>query len=158
MALRLSFRPAKTLALRLTTMKSEGGLLLLLEDQAIIAMSLQDDFEQAGYEVIGPFSTCEAASSWLESHTPDVAVLDAKLRDGSCEGIAAELSRHGIPFIVYSGYREDKNITAVWIEKPAPTHELLAGLRRARLLLRNAISSTTSPRVRVCSKSFHPAM
>jgi DNA-binding response OmpR family regulator len=53
----------------------ETGLLLVVEDEALIAVALQDDLEDRGYSVAGPFNTCAAALEWLTSGRPDVAVI-----------------------------------------------------------------------------------
>ena len=110
---------------------------LLLEDEALIAVALQDDLEEAGYEVAGPFASCTDALSWLEVHRPDLAVLDTMLKDGPCKEVALRLTSLGVPFLVYSGLVEDTNAlpelaSATWIEKPATAQALLqalAGLR-----------------------------
>jgi DNA-binding response OmpR family regulator len=110
---------------------------LLLEDEALIAVALQDDLEEAGYRVAGPFAGCADALSWLESHRPDFAVLDTVLKDGPCKEVALKLTSFGVPFLVYSGLAEDMNAlpelaNATWVEKPATAQALLqalAGLR-----------------------------
>jgi DNA-binding response OmpR family regulator len=112
-------------------------MVLLLEDEALIAVALQDDLEEAGYGVAGPFVTCTDALSWLEAHRPDLAVLDTVLKDGPCKEVALRLTSLGVPFLVYSGLVEDMNAlpelaSATWIEKPATAQALLqalAGLR-----------------------------
>ncbi len=100
-------------------------LVLVLEDEALIALTLQDDLQDAGYEVAGPFTTCAAALEWLRTHTPDAAILDVALKDGPCREIALELARRKVPFLIYSGLHEDRQLLAdlqhvPWIEKPAP--------------------------------------
>ena len=51
----------------------------------------------------------------LAQTTPDLAVLDIELSDGRSLTLAAELSRRGVPVIVFSGYgRED--LAAVGLE------------------------------------------
>ena len=100
-------------------------LVLLLEDEALIALNLQDELQDAGYEVAGPFTACAAALEWLQTVTPAMAILDAALTDGSCREIALELTRRGVPFLIYSGYKEDQHLPAefhhvTWIEKPVP--------------------------------------
>jgi len=113
------------------------GTVLLLEDEALIAVSLQDDLEEAGYGVAGPFMACADALSWLEVHQPDFAVLDTVLKDGPCKEVALRLTSLGVPLLVYSGLAEDMNAlpelaSATWVEKPATTKVLLqalAGLR-----------------------------
>jgi len=110
-------------------------LVLILEDEALIAMTLEDDLEDAGCAVAGSFASCSSALRWLEHATPDVAILDATLRDGTCGEVAAELNRRGIPFVVHSGNRESRNhITelagAVWVEKPSSARTMVAALRK----------------------------
>src|SRR3954467_6754360 len=87
-------------------------LVLLLEDEALIALNLQDELQDAGYRIAGPFTTCAAALAWLQTATPDTAILDAALKDGPCREIALELSRREVPFLIYSGHHEDRQLLA----------------------------------------------
>ena len=105
-------------------------LVLILEDEALIALNLQDELQDAGHEVAGPFTACSAALDWLRTATPDMAILDATLNDGSCHSIAVELRRRGVPFLIYSGHQEDQQLLAefhhiTWIEKPVPAAVLV---------------------------------
>jgi DNA-binding response OmpR family regulator len=105
-------------------------LVLVLEDEALIALNVQDELQDAGYGVAGPFSTCSAALEWLRSATPDMAILDTTLKDGHCREIALELSRREVPFLIYSGYQEDQQLLSdfqhvTWIEKPVPSGALV---------------------------------
>ena len=105
-------------------------LVLILEDEALIGLDLQDRLQDEGYEVAGPFTTCAAALSWLQAATPTIAILDAALKEGSCREIALELTRREVPFLIYSGYHEDRQLLAefrhvTWIEKPAPSSVLV---------------------------------
>jgi DNA-binding response OmpR family regulator len=113
------------------------GVVLLLEDEAVIAVALQDDLEDAGYSVAGPFTTCAAALDWLADETPDFAILDTVLKDGPCKEVALKLKHTDVPFLVYSGNTEDLNIigdvaAAEWVEKPAPPQVLLQALESLR--------------------------
>jgi len=56
---------------------------MIVEDQALIGMSLEAFLEDAGFTVAGPFPSCADALRWLEHNTPQVAVLDVSLRDGT---------------------------------------------------------------------------
>jgi DNA-binding response OmpR family regulator len=109
-------------------------LVLILEDETMIAMMIEDELVDGGYDVAGPFATCSGALSWLSINTPDLAVLDTHLQDGSCRDIAVELRRRGIPFVVYSG-ATNTHMTelagAPWVAKPAPGKALLDALARA---------------------------
>ncbi len=103
---------------------------LILEDEALIGLNLQDELQDAGYGVVGPFTTCAAALSWLQTATPATAILDAALKDGSCREIALELTRREVPFLIYSGYHEHSQLLTefhhvIWIEKPVPPSVLV---------------------------------
>jgi DNA-binding response OmpR family regulator len=113
--------------------QKSNGLVLLLEDEALIALNLQAELEEAGYEVAGPFATCTGALEWLSGSKPELAILDTVLKDGPCKDVALALAREGVPFVVYSGHREDLNTfeefkSATWVEKPASTDTLLDAL------------------------------
>jgi DNA-binding response OmpR family regulator len=108
-------------------------LVLIVENEMMISSFLQDALERSGYGVAGPFVARAKALEWLEKHTPDLAVICTMLNDGSSRDIAAELTRRGVPFIIYSGRRRDEDALrefsdAVWVEKPATNEMLLAML------------------------------
>lgn len=105
-------------------------VVLILEDEVLIGINLQDELQEAGYRVAEPFTTCADALEWLRTSTPDVAVLDAALKDGSCREIARELEKRAVPFLIYSGYGENQGLLAEfrhspWLEKPIPPSELV---------------------------------
>jgi DNA-binding response OmpR family regulator len=107
-----------------------GPVVLILEDEAIIALNLQDELQDAGYSIGGPFTTCADALSWLETNTPDLAVLDTVLQDASCHEVARALASRTVPFLIYSGHRQDRELLAEfhhvrWIEKPVPPSVLI---------------------------------
>jgi DNA-binding response OmpR family regulator len=113
-------------------------LVLLVEDEAIVAVNLQDELTEAGYAVIGPFDTCAGALAWLENETPDLAVLDTVLKDGTCRALAAELARRSVGFVLWSGHLQDKQtlqefVDAVWVEKPSTHMALLDALASLRI-------------------------
>jgi DNA-binding response OmpR family regulator len=109
-------------------------LVLIVEDETMIAMMVEDELVDAGYAVAGPFATCRSALAWLSTNTPNLAVLDMQLQDGSCRDLAVELRRRGIPFVVYSG-SIDTHVTelagAPWVEKPASGKALLDAVTQA---------------------------
>jgi DNA-binding response OmpR family regulator len=114
--------------------RSDPRRILIVEDDALIAVSLQDDFEEAGFAVAGPFTTCAAALAWLSGETPDAAVLDSELSDGACREIARELSARGVRFLFYSGHDGEGDLaaefpSAPWIEKPALSAALIGTCR-----------------------------
>ena len=76
---------------------------MIVEDQVLIGMSLEAYLEDAGFSVAGPFLSCTDALQWLEHHTPQVAVLDVMLQDGTSLLVAHELKERHTPFAIYSG-------------------------------------------------------
>jgi two-component system, response regulator PdtaR len=103
---------------------------LLVEDEALIALALTDDLEDAGYEVAGPFHRCSDSLDWLGHHTPDVAIVDIHLRDGSSAELARLLRARHVPFIVFSGEKRDGRLPdafqgARWLSKPVSGRQLL---------------------------------
>jgi DNA-binding response OmpR family regulator len=110
---------------------------MIVEDEALIAFSLEDDFQDGGYNVIGSFASCADALAALANGQPDVAILDTTLSDGSCLDLARELRRRAVPFLVYSGRNAVEEQASelegiLWIEKPAPAATVV---RAARQLL-----------------------
>jgi DNA-binding response OmpR family regulator len=99
---------------------------MVVEDEALIAMSLEEGLSDLGFVVAGPFSACSDAIDFLRSETPHVAILDSVLSDGLCIELARELRHRGVPFLVYSGaaalteYSPDFE-GVQFIEKPADT-------------------------------------
>ena len=101
---------------------------LIVEDQALIGMSLEAYLEEAGYAVAGPFLRRAQARAWLETNTPDLALLDVMLPDGSSVELARELKDRGVPFAIYSGLKPDGDTPefrdAPWLEKPVSRRAL----------------------------------
>ncbi len=110
---------------------------MIVEDQALIGMSLEAYLEDAGFEVAGPFLTCADALEWLEHNTPEVAVLDVSLRDGSSLPIAHALKGRNTPFAVYTGLPFTAGLPeelrgVPWLEKPIAREELTGTILRLR--------------------------
>ncbi|MBO1909276.1 hypothetical protein J4G37_31085 [Microvirga sp. 3-52] len=64
-----------------------------------------------------------------------MAILDATLKDGPCREIALELSRREVPFLIYSGHHEDRQLLTefhhiTWIEKPVPSAVLIQACQK----------------------------
>jgi DNA-binding response OmpR family regulator len=109
-------------------------LILVAEDEAIIAIELADSLTTAGFDIAGPFATCAEAEHWVKTGAPDAAILDNLLKDGPCDALASDLSRRGVPVIMFSGQDESDvpaaDWNATWVTKPVAFPMLLDALRR----------------------------
>lgn len=89
---------------RKTTMiKSTRPIVLLLEDEAIIAIDIEDMLRDEGALIGASIDNCADALVWLSDSQPDFAIVDPRLKDGSCGPVVHKLIERNIPFIVYSG-------------------------------------------------------
>lgn len=97
--------------------------ILIVEDDPFIALDLQDAMEDAGYVVLGPVATVKHGLSALETHTPDVAILDYNLGHETSAAIARRLTDMGVPYVFASGQidrviKDDVPEGAALIPKP----------------------------------------
>ena len=65
--------------------------------------------------------------------SPDVALLDTVLKDGSCVKVARDLRQRSVPFLILSGMSSHWDdalefADVPWIEKPASFVEILAAV------------------------------
>ena len=77
---------------------------LVVEDEWLIASSIADDLQAAGYDVAGPVGTVRQAAELLEAEGIDAAVLDIHLSGETSFGIADVLVSRDIPFAFSSGF------------------------------------------------------
>ena len=56
-----------------------GALILVVEDEALVAIMVQDMLEELGFAVLGPAGTVAAAFHLLKGAVPAAAVLDCNL-------------------------------------------------------------------------------
>jgi len=120
--------------------------ILIVEDDAVIAMVLADSLEDAGHEVVGPAATMAEALALCEAAAvpPELAVLDINLRDGSSgvDVAHALLERWGVPSIFASGQAVDarrvKDVALGYIRKPYRPETVLRGVEVAREVMGGA--------------------
>lgn len=80
---------------------------LLVEDEALVAMMIQDTLAEFGFQVIGPVSTASDAVAAAREDRFDAAVLDINLGDGLVYTVAEILAERGVPFAFVTGYDAD---------------------------------------------------
>lgn len=108
--------------------------ILIVEDEALLAMDLEAIVREAGYQVAGPAGSVDAALDLLSSQQVDAAVLDFRLQSKESTPIAFELLRLNIPFCLCTAYQRllPTNTTLfngiTVLGKPVVPRDLLAEL------------------------------
>jgi PAS domain S-box-containing protein len=80
---------------------------LLVEDEALVAMMIQECLAEFGYQVVGPICTAAEAAARAKDGPLEAAVLDINLGDGAVYPIADILAARGVPFVFVTGYDAD---------------------------------------------------
>ena len=78
---------------------------LIVEDDAFIALDIEGTVEDTGHVPVGIATTADSAVAMAERLRPDIVLMDLRLADGSFGGDAARtiLDRFGIRSIFVSG-------------------------------------------------------
>ena len=80
---------------------------MVVEDDAFIALDIEQALRGAGYDQIRAFGRKSSALSYLDDDTPVLALLDLNLGRGETSiDIAMTLKRRGCPFMFLTGYTE----------------------------------------------------
>ena len=115
---------------------SRGPLVLVVEDEFLIAMDLELLLEGHGWRVLGPAATVAEALRLLgDGETPAVALLDVNLGGEMVTPVAGALRALGVPFVLASAHDRPELAAAGLagapnVGKPASDHRLLAALAR----------------------------
>jgi DNA-binding response OmpR family regulator len=108
-----------------------GSLVLVVEDEPLVALDIADTFKNAGAQVIIS-RTLGDAMHQAETEKLTAAVVDHALHDGSTTSeVCAKLTERDIPFIVYSGFYKLEGACAdgEQVLKPASPAALLTALQ-----------------------------
>lgn len=81
-----------------------GASVMLVEDEAIVAMAVNESLSDLGFSVIGPFSRVSDACRALQHHRVDAAILDVNLAGEMVYPLADLLITQNIPFVFATGY------------------------------------------------------
>jgi DNA-binding response OmpR family regulator len=107
---------------------------LVLEDEALLAIEVAAALSAAGFKTIGPANSVASALTLLGQQGCDVAVLDINLGPETAEPIARRLRDARVPFVAISGYiREQQPAVfngAPLVPKPFQLKRLVAEVER----------------------------
>ena len=106
-----------------------GRLILIAEDEPLIALEIMQGFEEEGARVTMAHTLAEGRRA-VEDPALSAAILDHALTDGDTSEICERMKERNIPFVTYSGYdlvgvfRE-----GVQVNKPASMSVLVATVK-----------------------------
>jgi two-component sensor histidine kinase/CheY-like chemotaxis protein len=84
--------------------KVVAGRVLLVEDEALVAMMMRDILLELGLSVAGPFCTPAEAVTAARDDGVDAAILDVNLGGELIYPVADALAARGVPFVFVTGY------------------------------------------------------
>ena len=82
---------------------SEARLILVVEDDDLIASSMEIALESRGYALAGPVATLAEAMQLLKTTKPDLALIDYRLERGTSEELLSLLYQRKVPTCVLTG-------------------------------------------------------
>ncbi len=123
--------------------KLEDLHVLVVEDEAIIAMLIEDTLLDIGCKSVEVAPSIDRALEFLSARPPDFAILDLNLHGSRSYPVADALQVQGRPFVFLSGYGakglDGDYKDAPVLQKPFQQIDLEKALQRA--LLQTATAS-----------------
>jgi CheY-like chemotaxis protein len=113
-----------------------GKRILIVEDEALVALELQFAFEDEGAEIVGPaLSLMKALETATHDAEIDLALLDVDIAGENVFPVAELLRRRGVPFAFHTGHASRSELGALFpgtvtFIKPAMAEALIAHLRK----------------------------
>ena len=113
----------------------KGRLILVVEDEPLIALDIMEAFEAAGARVLRT-KKLEEALRLVEQPVMSAAVVDFGLGEDDSTALWGRLRERGIPFIHYSGYDDliEAHDNEIVVSKPGNIQVLvhtIVGLLRS---------------------------
>lgn len=81
-----------------------GSRVMIVEDEALVAMVVADALTELGYSVLGPFSRPVDALAAISDQEIDAAILDVNLAGEMVYPLADVLVGRGVPIVFVTGY------------------------------------------------------
>lgn len=94
--------------------------IFIVEDEAIVAESLNDHLESLGYTVCGQASSGEQALLNISKNKPDLVLMDIRLK-GEMDGVesAKRVSKlYGIPIVFLTAYSDSETLKRAKLVEP----------------------------------------
>lgn len=124
---------------------SEQPRILVVEDEYLVAMMMENDLDEAGFNIVGIANSAEKAVAMALTEKPDFIIMDIRLI-GERDGIDAALeifTKTGIRclFATAHGDAQSKTRAAAasplgWLQKPYGRAALVGAVRDAAAQLK----------------------
>ncbi len=137
--------------------------ILIVEDEALLAMELESEVEEAGHEIMGVAADSKQALSLIEKTSPQFAFVDIQLLDGPTGiDVGRHLASRSIPYVFVSGnlkrIPEDFAGALGAIEKPYTMNGLQNALEFIDTIVNGEHQSVTAPPSLVLSPNLLAAL
>lgn len=124
--------------------------ILIVEDEALLALELEFEIEAAGHEVVAQAPSYKAAVDVIDRESPEFAFVDIHLLDGPRGvDVGYYLTSRSIPFVFVSGnvrrIPDDFAGALGAIEKPYTMHGLQNALSYIDDLIKGGATATPPP-------------
>ncbi len=109
-------------------MSLEGIRVVVIEDEALLAMELEDQLRDLGCEIAGTAARLQQALDLAENGSFDLAFLDMNLFGERIDPVARRIADRDIPIIFITGYGErtlPPEVVAPVVDKPFTMEKLL---------------------------------
>lgn len=116
--------------------KLQGLSVFIVEDEALVALNLEDILDDLGCTVIGPAMRLSKANEMLGGEfAADVAILDVNIAGEPVFPLAEQLTEKGIPIVFATGYGQ-AGLPSSWhshaiLQKPYTIDEVVGSLAKA---------------------------
>ncbi len=108
--------------------------ILIVEDEPLIALTLEDMLDELGYQVAGTVGRIDDALSFIQTHPIDGALLDVNLGRDRIDPVADLLADKGCPFVFSTGDGGDglpaAHASRAFVAKPFRIQDLEAAMKR----------------------------
>lgn len=133
-------QPDSPLAAPVRDARGRRRSVLVVEDEALIAMDIDETLEDASFEVTGTVASAEQAFAAVKERVPDLVLMDIHLR-GAVDGIEAARrlkEEYGVRIIYLTGHsdratraRADGTRPEAYLLKPFKPKDLVAAVHGA---------------------------
>lgn len=124
--------------------------ILVVEDEALVALEIQSGLEDVGHEIVGVADRTAAAGTLARAMKPDLALVDIRLARGdSGLDVAADLTRLGLPCLFVTGncpLDRGIGIAVGCLHKPFDEWQLIQAVAASMAVIRGAPAPNRLPR------------